>query len=76
MWQREDHVEVGDGKQLALPFFQPGSASHCLALGTVSVAAGIVLNPLVPAVVALLQMATQRCSPAIHYRPQHLPLFP
>ena len=73
--QREDHVEVRYGKQFALPLLQPDSTSHRLALGTVSVAAGVVLNPLVTTVAALLDMSTQLCCPATDHRAQHLTLL-
>ena len=74
-WQGKHHVEVGDRQQLGLPCLQPGCAGYRLALRTVAVAAGVVLDPLVPAFVAALHMSAQFRGPATDDRAQDLTLF-
>jgi len=75
MRQREHHVEVRYGKQFAFAFLQPDSPGHRLALGAVPVAAGIVLNPFVMAVVTLLDMFAQLGRSATNHRSQDLTLL-
>jgi hypothetical protein len=56
----EHDMEIGDGQQLGLSVGEPLRTSQTLALGAVPVAAAIVGDAHVPAVVALLDMATER----------------
>ena len=60
----KDHVEVRDRQQFGLPCLQPGGTGCRLALRAVAVAAGVVLDPLVPTFVAALHMPTQCRGPA------------
>jgi hypothetical protein len=57
--QGKHHVKIGDRQQLGLSRIQPGCAGCRLTLWTVAVAAGVVLDPLVSAVVAALHMSAQ-----------------
>jgi hypothetical protein len=57
--QGEDDVEVLHWEQVGLPVGQPFGASEPLALRAVPIAAGIICDPRVPAVAALLDMATE-----------------
>ena len=61
---REDDVEVGSIEQLRLAVRQPLGAGEGLALGAVPVAAGVVGDALVAAVITLLDMAAERGRPA------------
>jgi hypothetical protein len=58
--QGEDEVEVLDGQQLQLAVIDPGGALGCAAFGAVAVAAGVVADLHVAAVVALIDMAAER----------------
>jgi len=49
---REDHVEVRYGKQFTLPIVEPLGPSLALALRAVTIATGVIGNPLVPAAIA------------------------
>jgi hypothetical protein len=53
-------MEIGDGQQLGLSVSEPLRTSQTLALGAMPVAAAIVGDAHVPAVVALLDMAAER----------------
>ena len=57
--QREDHVEVRDGQELRAARVDPARLRQGLALGTVSVAAGVVDGPRGPAAVAALEMTAE-----------------
>jgi hypothetical protein len=59
VWQREDGVEIADGQQFGLPVGQPRGLGLGLALRAMAVAARIIHQSPVPAVVALLDMAAQ-----------------
>ena len=65
--QGEDDVEVFDRQQLGLPILQPLSAHERLALRAMPVAAAVERNALVPAGVALLDVATQRRRATVLY---------
>jgi len=57
--QGEDEVEVLDGQQLQLASFDPGGTLGGAAFGAMAVAAGVVADLHMPAVVALLDMAAE-----------------
>lgn len=73
--QGKHHVEIGNRQQLGLPGLQPSSAGYRLTLRTVAVAARVVLDPLVSAVVAALYMSAQFRGTATNDRAQDLTLF-
>ena len=56
----EDDVEVFDGEQLGFPGLHPVGGGGGLALGAVAVAARVVGDLLMPALVALLDVSAQR----------------
>lgn len=58
-------MEVADRQQVGLTRGQLGARSGALALGAVPVAAGVVGDPPMPAVIAGLDVTTQRGSAAI-----------
>lgn len=58
--QREDHMEVADRQEIGRLGFEPGACRCALAPGTMPVAAGVVGDPLVPAVRAGFHMTTKR----------------
>jgi len=60
----EDEVEVGNRQQLGLSVGKPLRACQALALGTVPVAAGVVGDPGLAAVLAPLDVTTERRRPA------------
>jgi hypothetical protein len=62
--EREYDVEVRHWQQLGLALSEPLAGSTALALGTVPVAAGIVRDARVCAVLAARDMAAQRCCAA------------
>lgn len=62
---REHNVEVADRQQIGLTRGQPDPRGSALALGTMPVAAGVVGDPPVPAVVAGLDVTSQRSGAAI-----------
>ena len=57
--QCEDDVEVSDRQQVGLALGQPGARGGALALGAVPVAAAVIGDPLVAAVLAGLDMTAQ-----------------
>ena len=57
--QREDDVEVGHGEQLALPFLHPRARRGPLAVGAVPVAAAVVGDGGMGAVLAARNMAAK-----------------
>lgn len=57
---RLNDVEVTDRQQIGLARRQPGAGSRALAPGAMPVAAGVIGDPPVPAVVAGLDMTAQR----------------
>jgi hypothetical protein len=60
----EDDVEIADWQQVGLALGEPSSRGSGLALGAVSVAARVVGDPEVAAVVAAIDVAAQRRRPA------------
>ena len=67
--QREDDVEVADRQQVGLALGQPGARGRALALGTVPVAAAVVGDAPVPAVLAGLDVTAQRGGAAVSRSP-------
>jgi hypothetical protein len=61
----EHDVEVSHRQQIGLARGQPGARGGALALGTMPVAAGVVGDPPVPAVVAGLDVTAQRGGAAV-----------
>ena len=55
----EDHMKVGNRKQVVHLRFNPKRLIQALALGTMSIAAGVIGGILAPAVIASLQVPTQ-----------------
>jgi len=55
----KDQVEIADGQELGLALGQPGPGSGALALGTVTVAARVIGDALVAAVLASRHMAAE-----------------
>ena len=70
--QREHHVKIRHRQQFACALREPSGPGHRLALRAVPVAARVVLNLLVAAVVAALEMATQGRRATTENGPQHL----
>jgi hypothetical protein len=58
--QREDDVEVSDRQEIGFPIGQPVSRGRALAPWAVPVAAGVVGDAQMAAVVAAFDMATER----------------
>ena len=61
---RKNDVEILSGENLRFPPFDPLSPGQGLTLGTVTVRAGVITRPLVAALIALFEMATEGSSPA------------
>ena len=59
MGESENDVEVGGGEEFGLAFFKPSLSRDVLALGAVSIAAGMVEDTLCAAVGAALDVAAQ-----------------
>ena len=57
--QREDQVEVADRQQIGLPVGKPVPRRRALALGAMAVAAGVVGDLAVTAILAALDMAAE-----------------
>ena len=72
--QREDDMEVADRQQVGFALGQPGARSGALALGTVPVAAAIVGNALMPAVLAGIDVTAECCRAAVLNRRHDLEL--
>ena len=58
--QGEDHVEVFAVEQVGLASLDPRGTGQALALRAMAIATGVVPDPPVPTVVALLEMAAER----------------
>jgi hypothetical protein len=58
MGESEHDVEVGGGKEFGLAFFKPSFPGDVLALGAVSIAAGMIEDTLCAAVGAALDVAS------------------
>src|SRR5205085_2925404 len=65
--QREDHVEVLNRQQFRRTLFHPPRPGRGLALGTVAIAARVVGDLLVAALVTRLHVSAQRGSPALRH---------
>ena len=72
--QREDDVEVADRQQIGLARRQPVPCRRALALGAVPVAAAVVGDAAVAAVLARLDMTAEGCGAAGLDRRHHLQL--
>ena len=72
MGQREHDVKVRYRQQIAFPLLEPGGTGHGLALGAMPVTTRVVLNLLVAAVVAALDVAAQGRRTTAEDGPQHL----
>jgi hypothetical protein len=59
MRESENDVEVGGGEEFGLAFFKPSLSGDVLALGAVSIAAGMIEDTLGAAVSAALDVASQ-----------------
>jgi hypothetical protein len=57
--QGEDEVEVSDREQLLLPLLKPALLGEGLALGAVTIAAGVVAGELVATGIAAIQVAAE-----------------
>ena len=73
--QGEDDVEVSDRQQVGLALGQPRARGGALALGAVPVAAAVVGDPPVAAVLAGLDMTAQGCGAAMLDRRHDLELM-
>ena len=71
VWEGENHVEIGHGQQLGPASLHPAGAGHGLALGAVAVAAGVVVDALESAPIALLDMAAHLGCAALLYVAHH-----
>ena len=74
--QREDHMGVAGGQQVALPRCQPAVASVGLALGAVPVAAGVEGDGTMPATRALIHVAAERRRTTSHNGMEHFQMPP
>ena len=62
--QREDHVEILNGKEVGLAIFQPLRARQRLALRAVAIAATVVGDALVATDITLLDVSAEGCGAA------------
>ncbi len=74
--QRKDHVRIRHVQPLAFPGCQPGRLRGPLAFRAVPIATGVILDHLVPAVLALGFVSPKRGGTAPRNRVQHLALLP
>ena len=72
--QREDEVEVADRQQIGLARGEPVPRRRALALGAMAVAAGVVGDPAVAAILAALDVAAEGGRAAALDRRHHLEL--
>lgn len=72
--QREDDVEVANRQEIGLAFGEPGPRNSALALRTVPVAAGVIGDPPLAAVLAGFDMPAKGCSAAVLDRRHDLQL--
>jgi len=63
-------MKVGNRKQIAFTVFYPGFPLGVLALGTMTVTAGVIADANMPAMIAPINMAAQRCATATLQRAQ------
>jgi len=73
--EREDDMEVLDRQQLQLPCLHPGGALRAAALGAFAIAAGVVTDRLVSAVIAAVQVPAERLGATELDGPQRLRLL-
>ena len=72
--QREDDVEIADRQQIGPALGEPDSRGGALASGTMAIAARVISDPDVAAVVAAIDMAAERRRPAVFDRRHDLEL--
>jgi hypothetical protein len=72
--QSEDQVEVADRQQIGLAGGKPIPCRHALALGAMAVAARVVRNPAVAAILTTLDMTAEGGRAALLDRRHHLEL--
>ena len=72
--QGEDHVEIADRQQIGLAGGEPILRRRALALGAMAVAAGVVGDPAVAAILAALDMAAEGGRAAVLDGRHHLEL--
>ena len=72
--QGEDDMEVADRQQVGFALCQPDAGSSALALGTVPIAAAVVRDAPVPAVLAGIDVAAKRRRAAVLDRRHDLEL--
>lgn len=73
-WKREDDMESANRQEISLALGQPAARGGALALGAVPVAAAVIGDALMAAVLATLDMATERGGAAVADRRHHLEL--
>jgi hypothetical protein len=74
-WQGEDQVEVSDGQQFGLAIGQPAPGRRALAFGAVAIAAGVIGDVAMAAVLTGRHMATERRGATALDRTHHLHLL-
>jgi hypothetical protein len=63
MGQRKNAVEIGCGQKLGFSIFKPTLSGYVLALGTMTIATGVITNPLSCTMITLFNVATKiRCT--------------
>ena len=72
--QRKHDMEVTDRQQVSLAFGKPDTCRCSLTLGAVPVAAAVIGDPPMPAVLASLDMAAKGSGAAVLDRCHHLEL--
>ena len=65
MGQGKYDMEIGDGEELGFLFFDPSLSGYLLALGAVSIAAGMIHDTLCSAVVAPINVTPHFGSAAV-----------
>ena len=76
MREREDHVEIGHGKEVFGSFREPLLTGVGLALWAVPISARVIRDGIVTASRASVQMAAESLRAAVPDRPQHFQLRP
>src|SRR5690349_5199513 len=64
-WQGEDQMEIADRQQIGLAGGEPVARRRALALGTVAIAARVVGDPAVAAILTALDMTAERRRSAV-----------
>jgi hypothetical protein len=66
--QGEDQMVIRHRKQICFPRIHPALLVQALTFRAMPVPAGVIRNPLLPAIVALINMTTQPCCAALDQR--------